>query len=120
MPLNRIGKVARARLKVVAELNRRWSDAPWYSTCEIRNVLIEWGFLDYNQMVCLQPLTWAHARKSRHRSDDAPEGSPYSDYAAARGCSFHHMSVLDLLKPSLTEAIVMEAIRRRSALPCEN
>lgn len=40
-PMNRLGKVGRQRLDVVAELDEQWSDAPWYSTCEIRPVLME-------------------------------------------------------------------------------
>ncbi len=109
--ISKIGKVGRARLDVVRELNEQWSDEPFYNTCEIWQLLRERGHISGPQYICLRPITWAHARK--HRSKDALLDSPYSHYTACRACSFHHMSILDTLHPDETERIVMAAIAGR-------
>jgi hypothetical protein len=115
--MNRIGKVGRERLNVVAELNDQWGDESWYNTCEIAPILYQWGYADVVTQRCLGNITWAHARK--HRAGTAALGSPFNDYTAARGCSYHHMSIMDLLNPDTVEHIVLEAIRRREEQPNE-
>lgn len=104
-PMNKIGKVGRAKLDIVAELTEQAMREGWIDRCEVCPVLFEHKLVD--TLACpYGPLTFAHSWKHR--------GGDYKlDREVARCCEPRHFYVLDLLPPKLTHQIVLEAIARR-------
>lgn len=106
--LRHIGKVGRRRLATVAELRKEAVRAGWIDICELRPILLERGLLDQFNLNCLGDLEFCHSEKTSPRGSD-----PVLDKEVCRGCTLHHHSILDLLRPAETAEIVREAIRRR-------
>src|SRR5690242_12655054 len=91
-PMNRIGKVGRRRLALVAELTEQATREGWINTCELTRVL-RWNGVSFSS--CSGPLTFCHSQKCSKRGRD-----PVLDREVARGCEGHHFFVLDLLPPA--------------------
>lgn len=106
-PLNRIGKVGKRRLALVAELTEQAREEGWLLVCEVAPVLRAKGI---SFARCSGPKTFAHSVKTAKRGKD-----PVLDREVCRSCTQHHFYVLDLLEPELTREIVTTAIRWREA-----
>jgi hypothetical protein len=110
-PMNKIGKRGLANLELRTGMHEKAKLEGWHDHCELIEIFKDRGM---NVSPCFGPLQFCHARKRHARSKWAQVGSPEHEMTVCRGCSFHHQSRLDLLAPSLTMDIVMEAIRRRT------
>lgn len=104
-PMNRVGRVAKRRLALVAELKAQAAKENWLNRCEVRPILKERGI---THSKCSGPLTFAHSVKCHKRGKD-----PVLDRECARACTAHHYFFTDLLPPEQTAEVIREAIRRR-------